>query len=219
MKTTAALLSCAAILHHVAAQGAYLFTIDRSVMSSSTAMVDSELASAIIARRRSLTDDRYLGIADNLLLQDINSYGGFQQPLFGSQETDLPGKLFIRISGVDMQVNEFNAAMPDLWIQEPAKDLQTDFRFIPKRFKKEGICEYLVPPSLNTPNGHGVEVIFSYPLEKVCDMLCYMEDRGLISLRTPCASPRLRYPPFLSSSPSIASSPAIPPRSRPSWVP
>ncbi|EXJ78036.1 hypothetical protein A1O3_09196 [Capronia epimyces CBS 606.96] len=171
MKTFAALLPCVALLHHVAAQGGYLFAVDPKVASPSTSMIDSETASAIIARRRSLTADRQLGIVEDRLLEEINAYGGYQAPLFREDQTgEAPGKLFIRISGVDMQINDFDTAMPDLWIQEPAKDLLTDFKAIPNRRQKDFTCEYIVPPSLNAPNSKGVEVIFSYPLgnERLC---------------------------------------------------
>ncbi|EHY59770.1 hypothetical protein HRR83_008309 [Exophiala dermatitidis] len=169
MKTLAALLPCVALLQHVAAQGAYLFTVDPEAgsQSPSTSMIDSKLASAILARRRGLTADRKLEITEESLLQDINAYGGYQAPLFpeGQQPTETPGKLFIRISGVDMQIDDFDTVMPDLWIQEPGRDLLTDFKVIPKRHKKDSTCEYIVPPSLNAVNGRGVEVIFSYPME------------------------------------------------------
>ncbi|KAL6243169.1 hypothetical protein RBB50_009720 [Rhinocladiella similis] len=173
MKSIALLASCAALAHHVAAEGAYLYTIDNSVVSSSTGMIDSDLASAIIARRRALTDDRVLGITNEALLQDINTYGGYQAPLFadadgGKKET--PGKLFIRITDVDLNINDLDAAMPDLWIQEPTQDLLTDFKHIPRRHRTEGICEYIVPPSMNTPGAYGVEVILSYHLDG--DTLC-----------------------------------------------
>ena len=55
--------------------------------------------------------------------------------------------------------------MPDLWIDQPTKDLKTDFKAEPNR--KQGICEYIVPPSRNTPNSKDVEVIFTYPLGDV----------------------------------------------------
>ncbi|KIX01466.1 uncharacterized protein Z518_09192 [Rhinocladiella mackenziei CBS 650.93] len=166
MKFLATVLSSAVLLQHVAAQGGYLFTIDQTITSSSTAMIDSEMASAIVARRRGLTSDRYLGISNEMMLDDINAYGGYQAPLFrDGQKTDGPGKLFIRISGVDMQISEFDVAMPDLWIQEPTKDLLTDFATVPGRKEKDGICEYTVPLNPNTPESKGVEVIFSYPLE------------------------------------------------------
>ncbi|KAI1613771.1 hypothetical protein EDD36DRAFT_434490 [Exophiala viscosa] len=171
MKFLTAALSCVGLLQYVAAQGAHLYTVDRKVMSSSTAMIDSEMASAIISRRRALTEDRYLGITNEMLLQDIDAYGGHQAPLFANgKKTDAPGKLFIRITGVDLKINDLDAAMPDLWIQEPTKDLLTDFKAVPSRQEKDNICEYIVPPSLNTPNAQGVEVVFSYPLEdeKTC---------------------------------------------------
>ncbi|KIV77164.1 hypothetical protein PV11_08987 [Exophiala sideris] len=171
MKFLTVALSCAGLLQHVAAQGAYLYTVDRKVMSSSTAMIDYEMASAIIARRRALTEDRYLGITNEMLLQDIDAYGGHQAALFtDGKKTEAPGKLFIRITGVDLKINDLDAAMPDLWIQEPTKDLLTDFKAVHNRQTTDGLCEYVVPPSLNTPNAQGVEVVFSYPLEdqKTC---------------------------------------------------
>lgn len=131
-------------------------------------MIDSEMASAIIARRRALTADRYLGITDSMLLQDINTYGGYQEPLFGEDSTkEAPGKLFIRISGVDMQIKDFDIAMPDLWIDAPTKDLLTDFKALSdgSRKEKDGLCEYAVPPSANAPDSKGVEVVFTYPAE------------------------------------------------------
>ena len=168
MKFLTAALSCAGLLQYAAAQGAYLYTVDRKVMSSSTAMIDSEMASAIIARRRALTEERYLEITNEMLLQDIDAYGGHQAPLFADgKKTEAPGKLFIRITGVDLKINDLDAAMPDLWVQEPTKDLLTDFKAAPSRQQKDNVCEYIVPPSLNTPNAQGVEVVFSYPLEDV----------------------------------------------------
>ncbi|OAP63240.1 hypothetical protein AYL99_02467 [Fonsecaea erecta] len=168
MKPLSVLLPCAALAQYVAAQGAYLFTIDRSITTPSTGMIDSEMASAIIARRRALTADRYLGITDSMLLEDLNTYGGYQAPLFGeSHSKDAPGKLFIRISGADMQINDFDMAMPDLWISDPTKDLLSDFKAVAdgSRKDKDGLCEYAVPPSRNAPNSQGVEVVFTYPVE------------------------------------------------------
>lgn len=168
MKSPLSLLPCAALLQHVAAQGAYLFTIDRSVVSSSTAMLDSELASAIVARRRALTADRSLGAVNANSLDDLNAYGGYQTPLFGETSNEEgPGKLFIRLTDVDMSVSDFEQ-LPDIWVQNPTQDLLTDFNAIPDRQTKDGLCEYLVPASLNAPNSKGVELIFSYPLEGVC---------------------------------------------------
>ncbi|KAJ9610577.1 hypothetical protein H2200_005354 [Cladophialophora chaetospira] len=162
------LLPCALLAHHAAAQGAYLFTIDRSIITPSTAMIDSEMASAIIARRRALTADRHLGITDSMLLQDINTYGGYQAPLFGEETPNTaPGKLFIRISNVDMTIKDFDLAMPDLWIDAPTKDLLTDFKAVTdsSRREQDDLCEYEVAPSRNAPDSKNVEVVFSYPTE------------------------------------------------------
>ncbi len=146
----------------------YLFTIDRSITTPSTAMIDSEMASAIVARRRALTADRHLGITDSMLLQDINNYGGYQEPLFGGESsTTAPGKLFIRISNVDMTIKDFDIAMPDLWIDAPTKDLLTDFKAVTSTSRKEedNLCEYEVAPSRNAPDSKDVEVVFTYPAE------------------------------------------------------
>jgi len=167
MKSLASLLPCVALLQQAAAQGAYLFTIDRSIASSSTAMLDSDLAIAIIARRRALTADRRLGAMSENSLDDLNMYGGYQAPLFGESQTEeAPGKLFIRITDVDMVIGDFDQ-LPDIWVEKPTQDLLTDFKAILDRQTKDGVCEYLVPPSLNAPNSKGVELIFSYPLEGV----------------------------------------------------
>jgi hypothetical protein len=162
------LLSGALLARHVAAQGAYLFTVDRSITTPSTAMIDSEMASAIVARRRSLTADRHLGITDSMLLEDLNTYGGYQAPLFGEDTAaEAPGKLFIRIVGVDMKISDFDIAMPDLWVDTPTTELLTDFKAITGggRKQKENLCEYDVPPSRNSPDSKGVEVVFTYPSE------------------------------------------------------
>jgi len=96
------LSGAATILTGATAQSAYLWTVDPSVHSSSTAIIDPDTASSIIARRRGLTDERYLHVADDGVLEEINRFGGYQQPLFGDgQSSDAPGKLFIRISGFD----------------------------------------------------------------------------------------------------------------------
>lgn len=131
-------------------------------------MIDSEMASAIIARRRALTAERHLGITDSMLLQDINTYGGYQAPLFGEETpNNAPGKLFIRISNVDMSIKDFNIAMPDLWVDAPTKDLLTDFKAVTdaSRREQDNLCEYEVPPSRNAPDSKDVEVVFSYPPE------------------------------------------------------
>ena len=98
-------------------------------------------------------------------MQEIEYYGGWQQPLFGEIVSNAPGKLFIRISGYDSDFKGLGDAMPDLWIEEPTKDLKTDFKAQSR--KQDGVCEYAVPPSKNHPNSKGVEVIFTYPAEAV----------------------------------------------------
>ena len=55
--------------------------------------------------------------------------------------------------------------LPNLVIEEPAQDLKDDFKAATSR--RDGLCEYSIPAKLNAPNSKGVEVIFTYPQEKV----------------------------------------------------
>lgn len=101
MKSTSLLASCVALAGSATAQGGFIYTIDQSVVSSSTATINAETASSIIARRRGLTEGRALGTPDEAIVNTLKNYGGWQQPLFGQVDEDAPGKLFIRISGFD----------------------------------------------------------------------------------------------------------------------
>ena len=102
MRTAALLTACAAVaVASTPSKHAYIYTVDQSTSSSSTQFIDTALASSIIARRRGLTDSRFLNINDASMLDDLNAFGGWQQPLFGESTGEAPGKLFIRISGFD----------------------------------------------------------------------------------------------------------------------
>ncbi|ETN44410.1 uncharacterized protein HMPREF1541_10590 [Cyphellophora europaea CBS 101466] len=160
MKLTTLLACGAALAGSAAAQGGYIYTIDKSVISSSTASIDAETASAILARRRGLTGGRTLGTSDDSILEALKNYGGWQQPLFGATDEEAPGKLFIRIPGFDGQIMDLTAAMPDLWVEGPTTDLKSDFKAQPQR--EDGICEYAVPISNSNKD---IEVVFSYPAE------------------------------------------------------
>jgi hypothetical protein len=76
----------------------FIYTFDQTPSAPATEFIDSALASAIIARRRELTDSRYLNVNNAAMLDDINTYGGWQRPLFGDGAGEAPGKLFIRIT-------------------------------------------------------------------------------------------------------------------------
>ncbi len=182
MRPATLIAACAAVARAAAPPSSgYLYTIDQSVTSSSTQFIDSDLASSILARRRGLTDSRYLNIADASILDDLHAYGGWQQPLFGQGGAEAPGKLFIRISGFDggqsshpihwflligvADWEQLGDALPDLLIENPTKDLKADFKAATSR--REGLCEYAVPASINSPNSKGVEVIFTYAQEDV----------------------------------------------------
>lgn len=164
MKLTSLLASSAVIVSLAAAQqqGGFIYTIDQSVISSSTATINSETASSILARRRGLTAGRALGTSDETVLDTLKNYGGWQQPLISQQDEEAPGKLFIRISGFDGGVMDLSTAMPDLWVEEPTLDLKTDFAAQPAR--ADGVCEYTV---LIASASKDVEVVFSYPSEGV----------------------------------------------------
>lgn len=162
MKSISLLATCAALAGSAAAQTAFIYTLDKTVISSSTAFIDSDTASSILARRRGLTAERTLGTSDETTLETLKNYGGWQQPLFGEMGEEAPGKLFIRISGFDGSVMDLSAAMPDLAVEGPTTDLKSDFRAKPER--DDGICEYAVPTGSSNKD---IEVIFSYPAEEV----------------------------------------------------
>lgn len=162
MKSTLMLACCAALAGSAAAQGAYIYALDKSVISGSTATIDSSTASSILARRRGLTAGRTLGTSDETTLETLKNYGGWQQPLTADNDDEAPGKLFIRISGFDGEVMDLQAAMPDLWVENPTTDLKADFRAQPER--DDGICEY---PVVASNSNKDIEIIFSYPSEGV----------------------------------------------------
>ena len=104
MRSAVVVAACAAVAKASTStppNSAFLYTIDQSAYSSGTQFIDARLANSILARRRGLTDSRYLNIADASMLDDLSLYGGWQQPLFGEGAGEAPGKLFIRISGFD----------------------------------------------------------------------------------------------------------------------
>ncbi|RMZ85231.1 hypothetical protein DV738_g194, partial [Chaetothyriales sp. CBS 135597] len=164
MKFAPLLLACLAAAADT--RDGFLWTIDHAVASgSSSASIDTHSASAIIARRRGLTSSRQLGSVNAVNLQELEYYGGWQQPLLAGSDITGPGKLFIRILGYDGGFEGLaSAPVPDLWIESPTSALKTDFSARDRQ--AEAICEYVVPPSRNQPNSKGVEVVFSYPAEK-----------------------------------------------------
>ncbi|RMZ78049.1 hypothetical protein DV737_g4013, partial [Chaetothyriales sp. CBS 132003] len=119
------------------------------------ASIDAESASAIIARRRGLTSSRYVGSVDAAKLQELDYYGGWQQPLLADDDAAAgPGRLFIRIVGYNGGFDGLaNAPLPDLWIEKPTRALKTDFAARDR--KAEAVCEYAVPPSKNHANSKG----------------------------------------------------------------
>jgi hypothetical protein len=99
------------------------------------------------------------------MLDDISTYGGWQKPLFGEGAGEAPGKLFIRITDFNGDFTELGDQLPNLLIENPTKDLKDDFKAATSR--REGLCEYVVSPSVNSPKSKGVEVIFTYPQDDV----------------------------------------------------
>jgi hypothetical protein len=166
MKTTALVAVYAAIVGASTQKDGYMYTIDQNVHSAATQYIDADLANSIIARRRGLTDSRYLSIADASIIDDLNTFGGWQQPLFDGGKTSAPGKLFIRISGFDGSFTDLGDQLPDLLIEQPTTNLRDDFKAATSR--RERLCEYSVPPSVNSPQSNDVEVVFTYPQEDVC---------------------------------------------------
>lgn len=98
----ASIWSAATFAACAVAEDAYLWTVDHgSVKYANTqaSSISSGVASSIIARRRGFSNDQYSTSADGRALKDVNQYGGYQMPMYGSGSDPIPAKLFIRITG------------------------------------------------------------------------------------------------------------------------
>lgn len=85
-----------------AAGDAFMWTVDAGVLKPGSNQVEatsSSDAERILARRKGIDDSHYMPVTDQSLLNDLNEFGGYQAPLFGSGSQEHPAKLFIRISG------------------------------------------------------------------------------------------------------------------------
>lgn len=105
MRLSSTLLCGATLATAATAAGdAYLWTVDAGVVkpaSNQVASTSSSDAERILARRKGIDESHYMPVTDQNLLNDLNEYGGYQVPLFGSGSHEQPAKLFIRISGYD----------------------------------------------------------------------------------------------------------------------
>lgn len=86
-----------------AANDAYLWTIDAGGVTpgnlNQVSSISSFTAERILARRKGVTDSAQGKSLDEAALADLNRFGGWQQPLFGSDIKQQPAKAFISISG------------------------------------------------------------------------------------------------------------------------
>ena len=91
---------------------AYLWTVDTGATkqeSNQVSTASSDTAAAIIARRRGLEEQNYITVTDDGALSDINSFGGYQMPLFASGNHKEPAKVFIRLTDFEGTVSSFNS--------------------------------------------------------------------------------------------------------------
>lgn len=103
MKTRNLFLPCAALLGAASANSdAYLWTVDAGEIrpsSNQVSAITASLGEQIIARRKGLTDSKFISTAKQDVLADLNRYGGWQPPLFGAGEVEPPAKIFISLTG------------------------------------------------------------------------------------------------------------------------
>ncbi len=103
MKTLSVLLlQCVTALTSVAAHEAYIYTHDVQSRSSSSIpdLIDSETAYSIWARRLRQAEQRRLSSAGDFAIQQIDSYGGYQAPMFGDAHKQAnPARLSVVIEG------------------------------------------------------------------------------------------------------------------------
>jgi hypothetical protein len=104
MRFNSFFLHCSILSGAVCARDAYLYTFDQSPRASPdrSSIISSDTAYTIVARRRGSPENRYLANVKEEVLDQINSYSGYQQPVFEYAEENGPrSKLFIRITGYD----------------------------------------------------------------------------------------------------------------------
>jgi len=104
MRVNSFFLHCAILSGAACARDAYLYTFDQSPRTSPdrSSIISSDTAYTIVARRRGSPENRYLANIKEEVLDQINSYSGYQQSVFEYAEENGPrSKLFIRIIGHD----------------------------------------------------------------------------------------------------------------------
>jgi hypothetical protein len=97
------LLQCLTLLTSASAQEAYIYTHDvRPRYSSHPNTISPETAYSIWSRRLGLSERRRLSSLEASVLEEIDLFGGYQYPLFGSaaEQTKLK-RLSIVIEGFD----------------------------------------------------------------------------------------------------------------------
>ena len=100
------LLQWLAVIGCTAAQDAYLYNLDihpRTPSSIPYSTIDSETANAILTRRLDATESSYLGAVDDVVLANLNQYGGQRTlSLFGNGvASSMSDKLLVAIEGYD----------------------------------------------------------------------------------------------------------------------
>lgn len=146
MKPYDLLWSCATLVGAATASNdAYLWTVDagntKQVYNQASA-ISSWTAERIIARRKGASDSQYIDTASQDVISDLNRFGGWQPPLFGAGQSEQPAKVFVRISGFNGAVSDFNT-LPDVWIEKPESNLLTTFN---SKVDNRNVCEYTIKP-------------------------------------------------------------------------
>lgn len=97
------LLQWFALLSAVLAQDAFLYTFDTPPRpkSSDSTIISSSTGLSILSRRRNSCSDEYIGGFDQEVLELVDSFSGYQQPIFGQASSAPVMKLFLKIEGYD----------------------------------------------------------------------------------------------------------------------
>lgn len=107
MKPGSLLFSATALATAVAASsssyGAYLWTVDtgstRQTSGTQVQSITNEAAEGILLRRKGQPDSLFQHDINEDILSDIDAYGGYQKPLFGSGNEQYPERLLVKLSG------------------------------------------------------------------------------------------------------------------------
>ena len=99
----ALLLQCSALFGFSIAHEAYLYTFDVSAASAQRSLptVSSDVGELVVARRSGSSAKTAIGDHGEAILNVVDAFGGYQQPIFNSGTQGPFTKLFLTFEGFD----------------------------------------------------------------------------------------------------------------------